>query len=136
MRQLIAGLVVVAAGLTAGAADDKPSKPAGTWVRDSDGIELKFQFQPKDVLKITVTAGDNGAVVTSKYTQGKDGVLKCEVTDSEEKGTFPAKPAVGSKMSFKFKIDGKTATLSDLEGVANDEAKKFVEGEYMKKDDK
>ena len=85
--------------------------------------------------RVGETAG-NGAVVKAKYTVDKDGVIKAKVTDVEEKGEFPAKPAVGFEFSFKFKIDGKTAKLTDFDGKDTENAKPVVEGDYeQKKDD-
>jgi hypothetical protein len=111
-------------------AEDKPA--VVSWERESNGIDLKLEVG-KDTLKFTVFNGENGAIATCKTTTDKDGVVKVTVTDVEEKGNFPAKPKKGFEFSFKWKVDGNTATLSDLKGEGLDDAKAIVEGEYKKK---
>ena len=123
-----------------GIADDKketidPSR-AGTWAREANGIELQIAFGPKNTLKLSVIAGDNGAIVSCKYTIGKEGEIKAEVIGVEEKGNFPSKPATGLEFSFKWKVKGDTGTLDDLKGPSLDEAKPIVEGEYDRKKEK
>ena len=123
--------LVLVAGLAA--ADDKKDKPAATtWVRESNGVDIRFEFT-KDTLKGTVTAGENGFVAKAKITTDKDGVVKAKVTEVEEKGSFPGKPAVGLEFSFKWKADGDKAELSELKGEGVEDAKTIVEGEYQKK---
>jgi hypothetical protein len=140
MLRVACGLVAVLVVGSALGADDKKDdkdkpKLSGTWVREVEGFEVKFQFPKADQLKVTVMTGGNGAVVTAKYETDKDGVIKATVTEVEEKGEFPAKPAKGFEFSFKFKIDGKKASLSDFDGKDAENAKPVVEGEYQKKDD-
>lgn len=127
---------VLALGLVSTAlADDKKDAPklAGTWVREADGIELAFQFVGDDVVKVSVMAGDNGIVSTCKYTVSTDGVISAKITDVKEKGTFPSKPPVGLEFKCKFKIDGKTAKLTDFESEKAEGAKDVLEGEYKAK---
>jgi len=134
---LVAALVIGSVGLAEDKKDDKEKpKLSGTWVREVEGFEVKFQFPKAEEMKITVMNGANGAVVKCKYTLDKDGVLKGTVTDVEEKGEFPAKPAKGFEFEFKFKVDGKKAKLSDFKGENADGAKPVIEGDYdQKKDD-
>ncbi|HJZ58705.1 MAG TPA: hypothetical protein VKE74_27430 [Gemmataceae bacterium] len=116
-------------------ADDKKDAPAlsGTWLREANGLDLKLEFSGKDTLKIAVFGGDNGVIVTAKYTVDKDGRVTAKVTDVEEKGKFPAKPPKGLEVSFKWKVKGDTATLEDLKGEGVEDAKPVFEGEYQRK---
>jgi hypothetical protein len=133
---LVAVLLVGPVGRGDDKKDDKDkAKLSGTWVREVEGFEVKFQFVKKDELTITVMTGGNGAVVKAKYEVDKDGAVKGTVTEVEEKGEFPAKPPKGLEFKFKFKIDGKKATLSDFEAKDAENAKPVVEGEYQKKED-
>lgn len=113
---------------------DKP-KLSGTWAREVEGFEVKFAFAKADEMKVTVMNGANGAVVKCKYTVDKDGVVKATVTDVEEKGEFPAKPAKGFEFELKFKIEGKKAKVSDFKGENADGAKPIIEGDYDEKKD-
>ncbi|MBX9627338.1 MAG: hypothetical protein K2X82_26280 [Gemmataceae bacterium] len=136
MVRLLAGslFAVLAVAVSAPADDKKDDKPAlsGTWTREAGGLDIKFEFaKDKEVVKVTALAGDNGAVVTCKYSVGKDGRVTLKITDVEEKGEFPAKPPVGLELKFKWTVKGDTATLDDLEG--HEEAKPVLEGEYQKK---
>src|SRR5262249_30859460 len=121
---LLAGTVV---------ADDKKDKDKGTtWTRESNRIDLTFLFT-KDTLTATVMSGENGFVATCKITTDKDGVVKAKITKVEEKGKFPNLPKAGIEFSFKWKVNGDTAELSDLKGDDVEDAKGIVEGEYKKK---
>ena len=127
-------LLAVGFGITlllgAVVADDK--KDFVVWERESNGIDLKMEMG-KDTMKSHVFNGENGVILTCKITMDKEGLVKAKVTDVEEKGNFPAKPKVDFEFSFKWKVDGNTATLSDLTGEGLDDAKGIVEGEYKKK---
>jgi hypothetical protein len=124
-------VAVLALAVHSAAADEKKDKgkPA-SWTRETNGIDLKFEFG-KDTAKYHVFAGDNGCVVTAKVKFDKD-VVTSEITDVEVKGNFPGAPKKGDKMSFKWVVKGDTATLSDFKGE-DDAAKDIVEGEYKKK---
>lgn len=131
MFRLFAGgfaLAVLALCTNPTVADDKDKLT--TWVREKDGVTLKFEMG-KDTAKYTVSAGDNSATVTAKIKIEKD-VVKSEVTEVEVKGEFPNPPKKGAKLSFKWVVKGDTATLSDLEGDDVENAKPIVEGEYKK----
>jgi hypothetical protein len=134
-RSLACGFALISL-VGSSAADDKKDpkdKPAlVSWERESNGIDLKLDVG-KDVLKVHVFSGENGMIATCKMTVDKDGLVKATVTEVEEKGNFPAKPKVGFEFSFKWKVDGETATLSDLMGEGVADAKALAEGDYKKK---
>jgi hypothetical protein len=136
MQRLFAFVPAVALVLVAGpaAADDK-DKPAlsGTWTREANGLDLKFEFAKEMTFKVSASAGDNGVVVTCKYALDKDGTVKATITKVEEKGMFQSKPPEGLEFSFKWKVKGNTASLDDLKGKDLEEAKPILEGEYQKK---
>lgn len=132
MLRLFAGGFALALLLGAAAADDKKDDKAVSWERESNGIDLKLDVS-KDKLVINVFQGDNGVIATCKMKVGKDGLVEAAITKVEEKGNFPAKPKVGLEFSFKWKVSGDTATLSDLKGEGLDEARAVVEGDYKKK---
>jgi hypothetical protein len=116
---------------------DKKDKPAfaGTWTRESNGLDLKFEFIGKDMLKMSAMVEDNGVIVTTKYTV-KDGVITAKVTDVEVKGEFKNKPPKDLEVKFKWKVKGDTATLDDFEAENLEQAKEVLEGEYAKKKEK
>ena len=135
LRLLAVGVALTLAIATAPAEDkkDPKDKPAVTvWERESNGVDLKFEMG-KDTLKGHVSVGENGFIATCKITTDKDGVVTAKVTGVEEKGNFPGKPKVGLEFSFKWKVSGDTATLSDLKGDGVEDAKQLVEGDYKKK---
>lgn len=111
-------------------AEDKPATT--TWEREANGIDLKFEMG-KDTMKASVFNGENGFNATCSIKTDKDGVVKVTVKEVKEKGNFPATPKVGFEFSFKWKVDGDKAELSDLKGEGLDDAKGLVEGEYKKK---
>jgi hypothetical protein len=129
------GAVLVATGGSPAqdAKDKKADGPAGVWVREAGGLELKFDFTDakKGSFKLTAMNGDNGAVVGCKFAV-KDGVVRAEIKDVEEKGNFPSKPPVGFEFKFKWKATGDAAELSDLVGDNIDNVRPVVEGEYKR----
>jgi hypothetical protein len=131
----VAGVFALALFTGPLAAEDKKDKDkpaATTWTRESNGVDLKFEIG-KDTLKGTVLSGENGFIATCKITMDKEGLVKATITEVEEKGNFPNKPKVGLEFSFKWKVDGDKAELSDLKGDGVEDAKSIVEGEYKKK---
>jgi hypothetical protein len=131
----LAAVLVAAAGSPGQDAktDKKADGPTGVWTREAGGLELKLDFTDakKGGLKVTLMSGDNGVVVGCKL-EVKDGVVRGEVKDVEEKGNFPNKPPVGFEFKFKWKATGDTAELSDLRGENIDNLKPVVEGEYQR----
>jgi hypothetical protein len=131
MIRLLAAGFVMALVVNQAASDDK--KPATTtWVREANGIDLKFEFG-KDTVTVTAFHGEDGAIMKCKSKKDKNGVITATVTDVTEKGNFPPTPKKGFEFSFKWKQAGDTATLSDFKWEGLDEAKGIVEGEYKKK---
>lgn len=133
--KMLATLLAIGLTTIGSAAPNKDEAPKlkGIWTRDADGIEVSFHFESAEKCKVTVMAGDNGIVATCKYSVGKDGVISAKITDVKEKGSFPAKPAVGLEFKCKFTIDGKTAKLTDFEAEKAEGAKDVLEGEYKPK---
>jgi hypothetical protein len=109
----------------------KDATPTGVWMKESDGLTLILDFTKADVLTVTVAAGENSLIITNKMTVEKDGTIKGKMTKSETKGEFPVMLKDGYEMSFKFKVDGKTAKLSDFTASEHEEqGKGATEGEY------
>ena len=133
MLRLLATGLALALITSPAAAQDKKGKPGTTWVREANDLVITYQFG-KNTLKVTAMHGEDGAVFTCKTKKDKDGVITATVTESMEKGNFPPTPKKGFEFSFKWKVEGDTATLSDFkwEGL-NEDAKGIVEGEYKKK---
>jgi hypothetical protein len=139
MPRLFVGAIAVTLLLLAGddaSSQDKKEKKAvlsGTWAREANGLDVKFEFSGNDTVKVSVFGGDNGIIATCKHTVDKDGLVKAKITKVEEKGTFEAKPPVGLEFSFKWKVKGDTATLDELKGEMVEDAKPVLEGEYERK---
>jgi len=133
-RSLLA--VAVAAGFAVAADEKKEDKAVlkGTWTKETNDLTVDVKFGKEGELAFVATAGDNGVTVNCKYTVEKDGTIKAKVKSTEEKGSFPAKPKDDSEFTFKFKIDGKSAKLSDFEAKDLDGGKEAVEGEYSSKE--
>ena len=126
-RSLAAGVVLAVVASAAGAEEKAPA-----WVRESNGVDLRFVIG-KDTGTFWVVAGDNGVTLKAKITRDKD-VVKAEFTEVTVKGEFPNAPKKGEKISFKWVEKGDTATLSDFKGDGGaDDAKGVVEGEYKKR---
>lgn len=148
-RLLLAAVAVALLGGVGFADDKKPvekkdSKEApkevaltGVWMKEADGMSIIMDFTKKDVLVLTVAAGESGLIVTSKLTAEKDGRVKAKATKVEKKGDFPVTVADDYECSFKLVVDGKTAKLSDYKASEHEEqAKGAMEGEYAKQDKK
>ena len=138
-RSLLA--VAVLTGVAVAADEKKPDqkkadKPVlkGTWTKEANGVTVDVKFGKEGEVAFIATAGDNGVTVNCKYTVEKDGTIKAKVADTKEKGSFPNVPKDGSEFSFKLKVDGKAAKLTDFESKDLEGAKDAVEGEYTRKD--
>ncbi len=129
MFRLLAGGLALAMMIGSAVADDK--KTVVSWEKEANGVDLKLDVG-KDTLKINAFMGENGVIASCKLTVDKTGTVTAEVTDVDVKGMFPAPPK-GLKFTFKWKVDGDTATLSELMGKGIEEYKDVVEGDYKKK---
>lgn len=132
VRLLASGCALVVLAATASAEDKKESKDVVSWERTINDLTLTLDFG-KEVLTIHAFNGNNGVIAKCKMTKSKDGTVKATITEVETKGDFPVVPKKGLEMTFKWKEDGKKATLSDLMGEGLDEAKAAVEGDYEKR---
>jgi hypothetical protein len=140
MTRFCAAVAAAAVLAFTAAADDKKDDPKdqplkGAWVREIEGNELEFHFKTKDELIVTVTAGDNGCILTCKYEADKNGKFKATVKEAKEKGDFPSTPPVGYEFRGVFKIEKDTAKLSEFEAENADQVRPIVEGEYKRKKD-
>jgi len=130
MSRLFAGACALALVVATAAAQEKPAL-TGTWAREANGLDLKFQFAKDGTFKLSAFGGDNGVTLTCKYTVEKDGTVKATISKVEEKGSFPAKPAEGLEFSFKWKVKKNgNGELDDLKGKDLEDVKATVEGEY------
>ena len=142
VRYALSMAAAVLLGSFALADDKKEAKkeeapaPTGTWVREAEGLEVKFTFK-KEALTIYVGGGGNSITCKAKYSIDKDGVLKATINDVEEKGDFPNKPAKGMEFTMKFTIDKdkKSAKASDFKAEGAEAAKPIIEGDYAPKKD-
>jgi hypothetical protein len=127
-------LALFAAGtlvIPATAEEKKEKAPTGMYTRKAGDLDLKMVWKKDNMMEYHVTVGDAGCVMTSKYTKEKDGTYKCEVTEFEKKGDFPASKDKGYKFTFKLEMKDKKLVLSDLTGDdITSEQKQAVEGEY------
>jgi hypothetical protein len=132
MRLLAVAALVFCTSVAA--AEDK--KLSGTWSKKAEGFDLKIAFLKGDSLQFTLDDGNDGCVLTAKYTVDKDGsTVQCEVTKFEKKGNFPVEKEAGYKFSFKAEIKDNKAKISDFEGKdIDDQAKSVLEGDYVKND--
>ncbi|HEY1859303.1 MAG TPA: hypothetical protein VGG61_03060 [Gemmataceae bacterium] len=127
--------VLILAGSFAAADDkDKPAM-AGAWAKK--GGEMKIEFGDKGVLKLLPHGDKAGIVITCKYTQEKDGVVKAKITELEANADIKEKLTqivpVGLEFSFKCKVKDNAATVADVTGEKTDALKSHLEGEYEKK---
>ncbi|MCS6867109.1 MAG: hypothetical protein RMJ56_14010 [Gemmataceae bacterium] len=122
--------VLLAVGMLPARADDKEV----TWIRELDTVELLFKVG-KETATFEAHVGDNSITVKGKLTPVKDkkDFVTFEVVDVIEKGEFPTKPKKGDKFSFKWVVKDDKATISEIEGTLDDEAKPVVAGDYKKK---
>jgi len=137
-RSLLVAVVAVGFAVADDKKDDKKpeAKPAlkGSWTKEGDGHTLEVKFPKAGELVVIAVAGEVGLTVNCKYTQEKDGTIKATVKNTVEKGSFPEVPKDGATFSFKLKIDGKTAKLSDFESKDISGGKDVMEGEYTGKE--
>jgi len=122
-------------------ADDKKNAekaaPTGIWAKEHNGANIRMNFAKKDELTMTVEAGDASLTIVMNLKEDKDGAIKATTAKVTKTGDFPVDVKKDFECSFKFKIDGKTAKLSDLKANDNeDQTKDALEGTYEKAEDK
>ena len=113
--------VLVLGGLSVAADDKKDDKdkavPSGAWVQQEG--QLKIDFSGKDALKI-YPHGDDTIVIVCEFTATK-GLVKVKITDfegtkQEAKEKVKEKLPAGTELEFQWKVEDRTATLSDVKG--------------------
>lgn len=125
-------LTIITLFAFAGVAAAEDKAPTGTFGKKAEGFELKVKFQKENTLQFTISNDSDGCVLDAKYTQEKDGTVKCEVTKFERMGNFPDKEK-GYKFSFKAEFKDKVMKVSSFEGAEiDDTAKQILEGDYIK----
>jgi hypothetical protein len=117
-----------------GSKDDKP-KPSGTW--EKTDAEPKLEFSGDDKLTIFPHGDNLKFQIDCSYTVTEDGLVKVKITQitGDEKVVEQAKASVpiGLEFQFKWKVEGETAKIDDLDGKDVDLVKERLEGEYTKK---
>lgn len=126
----LAAVLFVFGGATAQAQKAGPAKPVGTWSRTVDQFSITFDIQA-DGMKILLKAEGNSLTAHADYGVSKDGVLFARMHKIEKMGIDEG-PAEGDLFSFKFTVKGDELTVDDLQGKANDEARRLVHGVYKK----
>lgn len=126
----LAAVLFMCAGPAADAQKAGPAKPLGTWTRTVDQFTISFDIQA-DGMKIMLKAEGNSLIAHADYGVGKDGVLFGRMNKIERMGIDEG-PAEGDLFSFKFMVKGDELTVDDLQGKANDEARRLVHGAYKK----
>ena len=136
MLRMSAALVAVAVTFAAAAEDKKDApKLTGAWVREAEGgVTITLDFKAKDKLTASAKVGDATVSAECKYAVEADGTLKVTVITTSTEGVVPDLPEKLLSFELKFKIDGKTATLSDFNLGDLEKAKKIMEGEYKAKE--
>ncbi len=115
--------------------DKKKVSLSGAWQRKD--ADVKLDFGKKGVLKIYPHGEKEEIVLSCEYSVGKDGRVKAKVTGLEAKKEVKEKleehVPVGTAFSFRWKVKGAAATLSDLKGDKADHLKSHLEGDYTEK---
>ena len=127
-------VVLLCANLTwaADKATKAPAKPIGTWTKTEGEITITFQIKADDLQVILKMGEDRAMTVTADYGISKDGHLFARISKVSLKGVDNG-PGEGEMFSFRFKLDKNKLTMSDLvHKEANEDAKRFVEGDYEK----
>lgn len=132
---LACGAVALLAPFTL--ADDKKDEKAttsGTW-KHKEG-QTVIEFADKGVLKVR-PHGDKADITLECSFTAEKGVVKAKVTGYEGKDEFKKKLKellpVDTAFTFKWVVDGDTASVDDLEGKDVDGLKTHLEGKYEKK---
>ncbi len=126
------GLLALLAGLATADKGEAARKPLGTWAKTSDNVTITFEIKP-DLMRCTVTQGDNTVEVDADYGVSKDGVLFGRVS-KVKKSSDGSGASEGDLFSFHYKVDKDKLMLTDLKmSMENSEVKEAVEGEYKAK---
>jgi hypothetical protein len=134
---LVCGVLAVV-GLSASAVDKKEDKDkpalAGAWAKKD--AELKIEFADKGTLKIVPHGDEEMIVFLCSYTVEK-GTVKVKITSYEGKQEIKEKLGeklpVGTEFTFKWQINGDSATLDDVKGDKAEVFKTHLEGTFEKK---
>ena len=127
---LVAAVVLLFGSAAAEAQKGDAARPLGTWTRTADQFTITIDVQA-DGMKIIQKADANSLTAHADYAVTKDGVLFGRMHKIERKGIDEG-PTEGDLFSFKFKVKGDEMTVDDLQGKANDEARRIVQGTYKK----
>jgi hypothetical protein len=134
MRTLSVCTLLVGGSFILPAAADDPAKDKplmGNFTCKAGDLDLKIEFKKDNVMDYHVSVGNDGCIMTSKYTREKDGTYKFVLTHFEKKGDFPASKDKGYQFRFKVEVKDKKIVVSDLDGDdINADQKQAVEGEY------
>jgi hypothetical protein len=121
----------LAAAPVAAQKKDTAAKPLGTWTRTVDQFSITFDIQAEG-MKILLKADNNSMTVHVDYSVTKDGGILFGRMAKIERMGIDEGPAEGDLFSFKFKVNGDEMTVEDLQGRANDDAKRIVQGTYKR----
>ena len=106
----------------------------GTWVRETDGMKLHFEFKEK-TLEVTLERDGGKIIIDCDYGIGRDRSIFCRVQELKEGNANLAK---GDTFSFSFDVSKDKASMGDLKSKDSDsdmgrQIKMIIEGEYKKK---
>jgi hypothetical protein len=114
---------------------DKPSL-SGSW--EKKDAEPKLKFTTEGELTIYPHGDNLNIQIECSYTVTKEGLVKAKVKSlgGTEKVVEQVKNVVpvGMEFQFKWKVEGGTATLDEVEGKDADPVKSRLEGDYAKKE--
>ncbi len=131
-RTLLAVAVVLAGAALADAQKKATTaRPLGTWTRTVDQFTITFDIQA-DAMKVILKADTNQLTAHADYGITKDGAVLFARMHKIERQGIEDGPAEGDLFSFKFKVNGDEMTVDDLQGKANDDARRIVQGVYKK----
>lgn len=135
-RLFVTGSVLALLAPLCVAEDKKDAKPttSGTW-KQKDG-QTVIEFVDKETLKLMPHGDTENIVIECSFTVEK-GVVKAMVTGHEGKDEIKKKLAAAvplkSEFTFKWAVDGDTASIDGFEGKDLEGVKSRVEGKYEKK---
>ncbi len=114
---------------------DKPSL-SGSW--EKKDAEPKLKFTAEGGLTIYPHGDNLNLQIECTYTVTKEGLVKAKVksVDGKEEVVEKVKNVVpvGMEFEFKWKVDGESAKLDEVDGKDADHVKARLEGDYTKKE--